>query len=178
MENILLQTPARRERWIHEPWMWLVVGAPLVVVCASIATGIIAWRSADKLVASDYYRQGLHIDKDLQRDANAKTYNMSAQLSLYGENRLQMHLRGAAKLPAVAQIQLARKGSGEAEVQTLLALRQVQPGWYETTLPAALLQDSKTWHLKVIGDDWRLTGRWQAQGAAKQRAVLQMPDAA
>lgn len=37
--------------WWREPMLWLVVGAPAVVVVAAIVTGVIAWRGADVVVS-------------------------------------------------------------------------------------------------------------------------------
>ena len=39
--------------WWREPWMWLVVGGPAVVVVAAIATAVIAHRGADVVMAPD-----------------------------------------------------------------------------------------------------------------------------
>lgn len=52
------------------PWwkfghVWLVVGGPAVVVVACIATIVIAVRSPDPVVADDYYRRGIEINKTL-----------------------------------------------------------------------------------------------------------------
>jgi hypothetical protein len=33
--------------WWRVPIMWLVLGGPLLVVVASLATGVLAWRGAD-----------------------------------------------------------------------------------------------------------------------------------
>ena len=42
--------PESASRWWREPMMWLVVGGPLAVVVAAIATAAIAMRSADTVV--------------------------------------------------------------------------------------------------------------------------------
>ncbi|MBN9408992.1 MAG: FixH family protein [Burkholderiales bacterium] len=57
------------------PWwtfghVWLVLAGPAAVVVAGIATAVIAVRSPDPVVAEDYYRQGVEINRTLQaRDA-------------------------------------------------------------------------------------------------------------
>lgn len=58
-------------RWWREPMMWLVVGGPLLVVVAGIATMVLAVRAPDPLVASDYYRRGLEINKTLAEQQEA-----------------------------------------------------------------------------------------------------------
>lgn len=56
-----------------QPWwryghLWLVIAGPAVVVVAAIATAVIAVRGADPVVASDYYRRGIEINKQLPRE--------------------------------------------------------------------------------------------------------------
>lgn len=50
--------------WWSEPWLWLVIVGPAVVVVAGIATYVIAARGADPLVTPDYYRKGLELPKE------------------------------------------------------------------------------------------------------------------
>ncbi len=49
MNTTTLQTTAKRGWW-HEPMMWLVVGGPLTVVVAAIATAVIAVKGADEVL--------------------------------------------------------------------------------------------------------------------------------
>jgi len=52
------------------PWwkyghLWLVIAGPAVVVVAGFVTLFIALKTPDPLVADDYYRQGIEINKTL-----------------------------------------------------------------------------------------------------------------
>ena len=52
------------------PWwkfgmVWLVIAGPALVVIAGIATVWIAMRTPDPVVAEDYYRRGVEINKTL-----------------------------------------------------------------------------------------------------------------
>ena len=40
--------------WYREPWPWILMSGPAVVVCAGIATAVIAVETNDGLVAEDY----------------------------------------------------------------------------------------------------------------------------
>lgn len=56
-----------------QPWwryghVWLLISGPAVVVVAAVATAVIAMRNADPLVAEDYYRKGLEINKTLAQE--------------------------------------------------------------------------------------------------------------
>jgi hypothetical protein len=43
--------------------MWLVVMGPVIVVIAAFVTLFIAMRSPDTVLAEDYYRKGLDVNK-------------------------------------------------------------------------------------------------------------------
>ncbi|MEN9711894.1 MAG: hypothetical protein RLY90_155 [Pseudomonadota bacterium] len=61
MENASLSSQV----WWRNGYVWLVIGGPLVVVIAAIATAIIAIRMPDPVIDEDYYRKGLEINKTL-----------------------------------------------------------------------------------------------------------------
>ena len=56
--------------WWRHGYVWLVVSGPVVVILAGIATLVLALRSPDPLVAQDYYRQGIEINKTLGQDSS------------------------------------------------------------------------------------------------------------
>jgi hypothetical protein len=58
------------------PWwkfghVWLVVAGPAIVVVASFVTLYLAVTRPDPVVAEDYYRKGIEINKTLGNDADA-----------------------------------------------------------------------------------------------------------
>lgn len=71
--------PARR--WWHEPWMWLVVGGPVVVVLAALVTAFLAVSDPDRLVEPDAHRRGVETNRTLEpalRARNAATADAAA----------------------------------------------------------------------------------------------------
>lgn len=58
--------------WWHYGHVWLVIAGPAIVVVAGFITLAIALRVPDPLVAEDYYRRGLEINKTLaEREGQA-----------------------------------------------------------------------------------------------------------
>jgi hypothetical protein len=51
--------------WWRYPLMWMVLGGPFVVVVASLVTLWIVVHNPDPVVAEDYYRQGIEINRTL-----------------------------------------------------------------------------------------------------------------
>lgn len=167
MEPIRAPQKSKKDIWYKEPWLLLVAGGPLVVVLASLYTGMLAMRGADKVVAEDYYKQGLMINKDIQRDAKARELGLSAVITLdQAAGRLTMLLSGNQTLPDTVQLSLASSGAkvtSVTEVIRRLTMQQVAPGKYqgELTVPAkSSLNTVKLLHVKVETTEWRLTGDW------------------
>lgn len=52
--------------WWKFGYMWLVVGGPAIVVVAGFVTLWLAIRTPDPVVADDYYRRGIEINKTLE----------------------------------------------------------------------------------------------------------------
>ncbi|MFZ6691813.1 FixH family protein [Undibacterium sp. SXout20W] len=160
-------TLKKKDKWYKEPWLLLVVGGPAVVVCASIFTGALAFLGADKVVADDYYKQGLMIDKDIQRDAKARDLQLSATLNFdSATSKIRMKLQGKGTFPDSLQLSLANAavdGMSVSEIIRRLPMQQVSPGVYEgdSKLISNISSSSvKLFHLKLEASDWRLTGDW------------------
>ena len=57
--------------WYRHRWPWLLLSGPAAVLAAGAVTAWIAFASADGLVAEDYYKQGMAINKVLAREEHA-----------------------------------------------------------------------------------------------------------
>lgn len=51
--------------WWKFPLVWMVIAGPALVILAGIATVWIAVRTPDPVVAEDYYRRGVEINRTL-----------------------------------------------------------------------------------------------------------------
>ncbi len=81
--------------WYKEPWPWIVMAPPAAAVLAGIATIWIAVVTSDGLVAEDYYKQGLGINKVIAREERARTMGLSAALEVK-DGRIRVRLEGAS----------------------------------------------------------------------------------
>jgi hypothetical protein len=80
--------------WYRQRWPWLIMAGPLAVLVAGAVTTWIAFASADGLVAEDYYRQGMGINRRLAREEAARAQGISAQVEL--SSHIEVTLQGAA----------------------------------------------------------------------------------
>lgn len=54
--------------WWRHGHVWLVIAGPVAVVVAGVATVLIALRHPDPVLAEDYYRRGIEMNRTLARD--------------------------------------------------------------------------------------------------------------
>jgi hypothetical protein len=117
-------------RWYREPWPWLLMAGPAAVLVAGAATTWIAFASADGLVAEDYYKRGLAINRRLAREDAALRLGLSAQIEI--DAKLKVALQGAA--PDALLVHLAHATRAGHDLR--LRLSPIAPGIYEAQLPA------------------------------------------
>lgn len=83
--------------WYREPWPWLLMAGPAVVIAASFVTLALALRGGDALVADDYYQQGLAINRLLARDRRAHELHITAVAEFAGG---EVRVRVNSPIPA------------------------------------------------------------------------------
>ena len=116
--------------WYREPWPWLLMSGPAAVLLAGAVTMWIAFASADGLVAEDYYKQGLAINKRLGREEAARGLGLEAAVA-FRDGKILVELKG--QNPEVIFVHLAH--ATRAGYDQRLRLTPVRPGVYEASLP-------------------------------------------
>lgn len=152
--------------WHRQFWPWFLIALPGSVVIASLAMVYIASRGADDLVAQDYYRAGLAINRRLEEQRRASALGVRAQL------RFAPHsVRADVVSPGdPAELALRLSHPMEADRDVDLTLRRIAPGHYAAPLAAAV---SPRWHWSLApraADAWRLDGVVQTGDFASERA--------
>lgn len=142
--------------WYLEPWPWLLMAGPFVVVVASFVTLWLAIRSNDGLVSEDYYKRGLAINQTLARSERARALGIEAGISLTSDG-ISVRLAATAPFfvpPASLSVTLSHPTrAGLDQSQVLKRQGEVYQGKFK--LPQAghwvvLLKDE--------GETWRLMG--------------------
>jgi hypothetical protein len=90
---------ARPVPWHRERWPWLLMAGPAVVIVAGIVTVWFAVKSDDGLVADDYYRRGLAINRTLERADRAAALDLAATVDLDAEGRVRVRLTTSSSAP-------------------------------------------------------------------------------
>lgn len=69
-------------RWYKQFWPWALIALPASAVIASLFTAYLAAHKPDALVADDYYKAGLAINKELAAQRSASQMGINAQVHI------------------------------------------------------------------------------------------------
>ena len=141
MNTLDIDVPA--QPWYRQLWPWVLIALPGIVVVACLITIVIAIRTADDIVADNYYKQGLAINHDLSADNHARARELHARLDFTAN-------------ASVVNVAIA----GNAELPAQLTLRFLHPIQAASDLTLPLLGDGKQYTARLPSP---LTGRWTVE---------------
>lgn len=144
--------------WYRQFWPWFLIILPASVVVAALATAYIANRGADDLVVTDYYKDGLAINRQLEKKQRATKLGISATLR-FNADRVSVDMVGPI---AETELQLLLSHPMEADRDFTVTLTRVSPNVYSGILAHAI---TPHWHWTLAppeGQVWRLDGDVQA----------------
>ena len=150
--------------WYREPWPWLVMSGPAAVVVAGVIPTVIAVRSADGVVADDYYKQGLAINRVLERGQQARLLGIRASVTFdHARDAVAVQLSSHAPFPRQVRLRLVHPT--RAGMDRSVMLSQTSKGRYEGQLDPA---GAGIWIVSLEDDraSWRVEGRWHVPESA------------
>jgi hypothetical protein len=146
------------EPWYKQFWPWFIISIPAATVVAAMYTIKLAVDTSDGLVSDDYYKEGLAVNKDLSRQRLAKTFGLSAGLTLDQDTgELRARLQGKlVSPPGVLVLKLFHPTiKGLDQTHNMLPVGE---GVYVTRLNAL---DTANWQVSLTPEnaEWKLSGR-------------------
>ena len=147
----------RVQPWYREPWPWILMAGPAVVVVSCLFTAWLAVRSDDGLVVDDYYQQGLAINKVLRRSEAAERLGITAEIHFVGD-RVRVLSDAVARGPLTLHFVYPTR----AGMDQVLRLDLVRPGVYEGRVQPLR---AGRWHVVLEQRSWLLEGDWMLPAA-------------
>jgi hypothetical protein len=150
------------EPWYKQGWPWLLIALPASAVLGGIITIIIAVQSPNALVVDDYYKQGLAINQQKQRQANAERMRLQGLLR-HADGQLRLSLSSAEPLTQnTLTLQIIH--STRSELDRTLTLQRNAEGVYIAESPQLI---PGAWYLRVRPEDrsWEIRSRIVTDGA-------------
>jgi len=142
--------------WYREPWPWLLMSGPATVIVAGIYTTVLAFSGTDGLVADDYYKQGLAMNKTLGRGLRAQQLDLAARVNYTAASgQVRVVLTGAQHPPALL---LRLTHPTRVGMDQRIELKHLENGVYEAAvnLPTGV----NRWNAVLETPEWRLAGTW------------------
>jgi hypothetical protein len=143
--------------WYRQFWPWFLIAIPALSVVGGVSTVVIAVRNADSVVADDWYKRGLAINVDLERERVAADLGVAATLSVDADARQVRVVLEGAGTEAERSLALELHHPTQAHRDAALQLVRRPDGAFHGTTTADL---RGRWHASLTPDDgaWRLAG--------------------
>ena len=142
------------EPWYRQFWPWFLILLPASVVVASLFTLYIANRGADDLVVDDYYKNGLAINRQLEKKQRSQELGITAALN-FSDQHVTAQIEGPVQ---AASLQLLLSHPLEADRDFTVSLSRIAAGIYQAVLLAPV---APRWHWTLTleqPEGWRLDG--------------------
>lgn len=150
--------PQRDEHWYRNPMVWMVIFFPAVAVVAGLSTIYIAASTSTGLVEDDYYKQGLQINRVIDRDRRARELGLRAEVTVDTRTGLsRIHLEAEKPLPSNQELafRLVHRTIPGLDQQTSLTPSAQEAGVYSGYLRPPIGEGRWTLQLQS-GEEWRL----------------------
>jgi len=146
--------------WFKQFWPWFLIVLPLTAVVASLYTVKIAFENKDSLVKSNYYKEGLAINEELQEKQYATELGLTATADFQTEKQLvTVDLNSSKNSPLPKTLSLSLVHVVAANNDFAIPLVEIAPGHYQGSYDKPL---EHRWYLQLtpltVGNDklWKL----------------------
>jgi len=167
-------TDTQNRPWYREPWPWLLAAIPFATVIAGGVTLSLAISTEDSLVADDYYKRGLAINRDIAREQAADRLGIDVRLRFTAtDGRVIATLPASASQPAALLLRLQHPTRSAMDITA--RLDRVSPSTY-----AGSVRPVSATHWQVTVEDpeavWRLSGAWDTDAPELALRATKLPD--
>jgi len=160
---------SNQSTWYREPLVWMIIAIPFSAVIMGAVTLFLAVSTYDGMVSDDYYKQGLQINRLMQRDALAERSGLSSVVLLGARGGvIEVRLDGNSRFTAPEIVNLRLFHATRPGLDVHIALRRIAAGRYLAGRPDLA---PGHWYLQLDADGWRLKGELEAREDA-QRLTL------
>ena len=140
--------------WYREPYVWLLIAFPLAAVIGGFITLGLAIASNDGLVVDDYYREGLKINRVLERDQAAAGLGLEAELALSRDHdRFTISLSGNRDFNAPQKLQVNFLHSTRSGFDRHVLVSKLKGNMYTAGIQPLVRGH---WYVQIETNDWRL----------------------
>ena len=143
--------------WYKQFWPWFVMFFPATAVVAGISTVVIAVRSNDGLVESEYYKKGVMINFSKEMDKRAEELGLTGYARVdTTANELYVLLDALPESTETESITVLLKHATRADMDQSLSVTTSNAKEFHSELGELA---AGKWHVIVeMPEQWRVTG--------------------
>ena len=161
------------EPWYRQRWPWLLLAGPAVVVVASVATLMLAAASDDGVIADDYYKRGLLINREIERTVRADAMHLGAVLRVTPEGAATLAIDGfgdTSAAPPTVRVHVTHP-TRAGQDRTVTLVRGPRGVYVGAIAP----RPAGRWLVSVETDLWKLPAAPAVDGIAEVRLGAARP---
>ena len=136
-------------KWYRQRWPWLLISGPAIVVVASLTSAWLAITTDDGLVASDYYKQGLLINRKLGPGSVPTLPEPGAIVAVSRDGHVQARVTYQGATPTRVWLKVFHPGE-QAQIVALA------PSGNDVWVGTMAEQTPGRWIVSLESDLWRL----------------------
>jgi hypothetical protein len=157
MQNIMQSTDENRP-WHKYPLVWMMFAIPFSAVIMGVVMMWLAVDTDDGLVADDYYKLGLEINRVIVRDKKAAELGLSAIVEFDNSARIirvQFDKGLLESFPESLSLQLQHATRANSDITVLLdhGIGNQYIGHVNQTITEGV------WYFKIADADWKINAR-------------------
>jgi len=156
-----MSTLQKKSHWYKNPMVWMVIFFPCLAVVAGFYTLFLAIESDDGLVDSDYYKQGMGINKTIGRDSIAVEKNISGLISINAQTgSIQTKFSSDIKETLAQSLTFKLVHRTIPGFDQSVTLTQVDDTMLYTGQLKPLPNSGGRWRWEIKYNDWRISERF------------------
>jgi hypothetical protein len=149
-----MSEPVVKTPWYREPYVWLLITFPAMAVIGGFITLNLAITSSDGIVADDYYKRGLEINRSFERDKAATAHGLMADMTFnIGDKLIDIQFSTKPEYQLSDTVVLSFKHHTRQGFDLKVLLQRIDATHYQLPLPELVAGE---WTVELAADDWRL----------------------
>jgi len=148
--------------WHRYPLVWMMIAIPSSAVFMGVILLWLAIDTDDGLVADDYYKQGLEINRVIIRDKKAAELGVSAVIKFDNNNRvINLDFNKGALTVFPDTLQLSFQHATRANSDVVVNMNHGIDNQYVGNIKEALTEG--IWYFELVDEDWKINARSHVQ---------------
>lgn len=153
-----MQLAEQNKPWYQYPLVWMMIAIPFSAVIMGVIMIWLAVDTDDGLVADDYYKQGLEINRDISRDKRSTELGLNAVINFDNTARLIKMEFEKGQLQAYPQnFKLHLQHATRENSDIYVTLNHGMTNQYIGNLKQSISEG--VWYFEIADADWKLNAR-------------------